>query len=143
MGETKKPWYAAGLAFECGQCGRCCAGPEEGNIWVSEDEIFAIANHLNISIEQMQKIYIRKSGWRLNIIEDRQTNDCIFLKPGSDGSKGCSIYGVRPAQCRTWPFWKINLATPNSWCNAGQRCPGINHGKKFTLEEIEARRDAT
>ncbi len=43
-------------------------------------------------------------------------------------------------QCRTWPFWDGNLASHENWQRASGRCPGIGRGRKFTLEEIEARR---
>ena len=36
-------WYAAGLHFGCEVCGRCCAGPGEGYIWVTKPEIELIA----------------------------------------------------------------------------------------------------
>jgi Fe-S-cluster containining protein len=45
---------------------------------------------------------------------------CVFYT-----SQGCSIHGVKPEQCRTWPFWPENIA--NSRFKAGIRrfCPGI------------------
>ena len=48
-------WYAAGLHFECFQCGRCCSGPAEGYIWVSGPEIRLIAGHLNMSAGELKK----------------------------------------------------------------------------------------
>ena len=35
----RQPWYAGGLAFECTQCGQCCAGPNEGYVWVNDAEV--------------------------------------------------------------------------------------------------------
>ena len=48
------PWYIAGLAFQCQGCGCCCAGPDVGFVWATDDEIAAIAEHLNITPRQMQ-----------------------------------------------------------------------------------------
>jgi Fe-S-cluster containining protein len=45
---------------------------------------------------------------------------------------------VRPNQCRTWPFWNDNLASPDSWNYAAVKCPGINRGKRYSVEEIES-----
>ena len=45
----KSPWYIGGLHFECGQCGKCCSGPDEGYIWVTKEEIRFIADYLKIS----------------------------------------------------------------------------------------------
>ena len=74
--------------------------------------------------------------------------DCIFLQEvklgGGNVKKVCSVYSVRPLQCRTWPFWDGNLASRSNWDAAGKRCHGINHGsRKFTRKQIEALRDAT
>lgn len=132
----KAPWFAAGLAFECAQCGRCCAGPEEGYVWVTEDEIVQIAAQLGILPEQMRRSYLRRVGANYTIIEQPQTNDCMFLQSDAQGNRRCTIYQVRPRQCRTWPFWRSNLASPRDWAVAGTRCKGINRGRLFDLEEI-------
>jgi len=47
------------------------------------------------------------------------------------------IYPVRPTQCRTWPFWAGNLRSPADWNEAARRCPGINHGRVYDIEQIE------
>ena len=140
---TRSPWYIGGLAFECQQCGRCCAGPEEGYVWVRDEEIAAIAAFLGIGADEIRKKYVRREGWRQTIIEDPATRDCMFLQTGSDGQRGCAIYPVRPTQCRTWPFWATNLAEPEMWAQAGQRCRGVNCGKLIPFNEIESRRLAT
>jgi Fe-S-cluster containining protein len=134
------PWYAAGLAFECSGCGGCCAGPEEGYVWATETEIAAIADFLGITEKQMYRDHARKVGRRFSLREVKKTKDCIFLKPDGHGGRGCSIYPVRPTQCRTWPFWPMNLRTPEDWSLAGLRCPGINRGPRFDIEAIEVRR---
>ena len=137
------PWYVAGLAFECTECGNCCAGPEEGYIWVNDREITAIAQKLRMSEEQFIKQYTRRVGRRYSLREDPASKDCIFLVPRGTGKRGCRIYDVRPAQCRTWPFWWSNLVDPEAWLCAGVRCPGINRGPLFTQEEIESRAQRT
>jgi len=139
----KPPWYTAGLAFECVQCGRCCAGPEEGFVWVTPDEIAAIAEHLGISVDEMRDKYCKREGRRWTLIERDDNRDCIFLVEDERGRKVCRIYPVRPTQCRTWPFWPTNLTSEHAWAMAGLRCPGINRGKVFPCHEIEARRDET
>ena len=135
-------WYAAGLAFECAGCGTCCAGPAEGYVWVTKREIAAIAAHLGLDETQIQRRYVRKVRRRLSLTERAGTNDCVFLETGADGVRSCRIYPVRPTQCRTWPFWAGNLRTLEEWALAGVRCPGVNRGPIFTLDEILERRDA-
>ncbi|HUT01214.1 MAG TPA: YkgJ family cysteine cluster protein [Phycisphaerae bacterium] len=140
---AKTPWYLGGLAFECAQCGRCCQGPEEGYVWVTRDDIEAIAAHLRIPVDQMDRKYVRKVGWRYSLVERADNRDCIFLEADGDGRILCRIYSVRPVQCRTWPFWTTNLTTPEEWAGAGLRCPGINRGKLFDYDHIEVRRRGT
>jgi uncharacterized protein len=127
------PWYAAGLHFECTGCGACCTGPEEGFIWVTKPEVVFIADFLKLSVDEARAKYMRRQGLRTTIIEEPCTKDCIFLE-----GERCRIYSVRPNQCRTWPFWPSNLASPNAWNEAAQGCPGINRGRLFPREEIEA-----
>lgn len=137
------PWYAGGLAFECIQCGRCCAGPNEGYVWISDDEIVALAAHLKMTQEQFRKNYLRRVRGRSSLIEQPRTNDCIFLQPTASGDRRCSVYELRPMQCRTWPFWASNLSTPDDWADAGDRCPGINRGEPWDFAHIELRRRKT
>ena len=140
--ENKNLWYSAGLHFECLGCGRCCSGPAGGYIWVTGDEIRLLAEYLKMTTEQLRSRFLRRAGFRLTIIEDSQTRDCIFLKQNEDG-KRCSIYPVRPGQCRLWPFWPVNLAGPDQWNMAGQKCPGINRGAFYSFEQIQAKRAHT
>ena len=134
---TKKKWYAMGLHFECLGCGACCAGPEEGYIWISRPEIERAAQFLKIDEKAFRRKFLRRVGFRISIIEHPKTRDCIFLTDFGNGNKGCAIYPVRPNQCRTWPFWAENLHSANTWNTAALKCPGINRGSLFTAEQIE------
>jgi len=136
------PWYTTGLAFECVECGSCCAGPDEGYVWVTDAEIAAIAEHLGLSVKQMRRKYVRTVHGRTSLIEGAN-NDCIFLRPNDKGAKGCCVYSVRPSQCRTWPFWPSNLRSPDAWAIAQMRCQGMNRGRLHTRDEIDAQRNAT
>ncbi|MFP4105768.1 MAG: YkgJ family cysteine cluster protein [Phycisphaerae bacterium] len=137
------PWYVAGLAFECTGCGNCCAGPEEGYVWVKDADIAAIARVLGISNQEMRDQYVRKVGRRYSLVE-KPNRDCIFLQADPDtGTRGCKVYGARPTQCRTWPFWPSNLASADDWCEAAMRCPGINRGERFEFDHIEQQRMKT
>ena len=138
--QKKNPWYIAGLHFQCAQCGNCCAGPNEGYIWVTAQEIAAIADFLKLPIKAVRGRFIRNEGRRTTIIEDPQTKDCIFLQTVS-GQRGCAIYTARPTQCRTWPFWPGNLATPDAWNRTAQRCAGINRGRLYSHDQIEQLKD--
>ncbi|WP_169852956.1 YkgJ family cysteine cluster protein [Anaerohalosphaera lusitana] len=139
MGKIREKWYRSGLHFECMGCGSCCAGPEEGYIWITRPEIQKLADFLGESVETVMQKYIKKVRSRYSIVEDRKTKDCIFLVDTPEG-RGCAIYDVRPNQCRTWPFWTGNLRSSVDWNMAAMSCGGINRGPLFTLNEIEERR---
>jgi uncharacterized protein len=139
FGKDKSFWYSEGLQFECLQCGRCCAGPEQGYIWLSRPEIRLIAEHLKMSVKELKKQFLRRVGFRMTIVEDPHTRDCVFLRQTKEG-RGCAIYRVRPAQCRSWPFWPNNLASSETWNYTGTKCPGINKGPIHSPEEIQARK---
>jgi hypothetical protein len=132
----KTSWYAAGLHFECVQCGACCAGPGQGYIWVTRPEIKIIADFLKMPVGQVRQNYLKRIVFRTTIIEQPSTRDCVFLRK-VEGRKKCIIYPVRPNQCRTWPFWSSNLSSPDAWNIAAQKCPGINRGRFYSFEEIE------
>jgi Fe-S-cluster containining protein len=153
--QDPKPWYAEGLHFTCQQSGHCCTGGP-GYVWISEEEVGRLAEHLGITLEQALKQYCRRIGDRLSLNEHRNVHgkyDCVFLRheraevqPGEDrvvhSRQICSIYHVRPLQCRTWPFWEGLLEDKEAWDRAARGCPGMNQGKHFAREEIETLRDA-
>ena len=132
---ARNKWYAAGLNFECIQCNSCCAGPNEGYVWLTKHEISLLAEHLGLTVEKTMEKYVRKIGSRYSLIEKKPSKDCIFL-----ADSGCAVYSVRPNQCRTWPFWTMNLADDFEWNSNGTTCPGINRGRRYSFEEIEAQR---
>lgn len=139
----RPPWYAAGLAFECAGCGGCCAGPEDGYVWASDEEIDAIARHLGISAEELRRRYLRRVWGRHTVVMRQDNKDCPFLSAAGNGRRSCAIYPVRPTQCRTWPFWPGNVRDHEDWARAATRCPGINRGATFPCDEIQARLNAT
>ena len=132
----KEFWYAAGLHFECLECGQCCSGPEQGFIWITRPEIELAAEFLKIPAGQFRKQYLKRVSLRTSIIEHDVTKDCIFLRQVK-GKKQCIIYPVRPNQCRTWPFWASNLTSHGTWNETAQRCMGLNRGKLYNSEKIQ------
>lgn len=107
---------------------------------MTKAEVGFLAEHLGESVETVKQKYLRRYGLRWSIKEDKKTKDCIFLTSGKTGCRGCAVYPVRPNQCRTWPFWDSNLSGPDAWNAAAVRCPGINRGRLYSFEEIEAMR---
>ena len=136
MPEKKTSWYTGGLHFECQQCGNCCAGPDEGFIWITAHEIELLSEHLGLPVEKLREKYLTRVMTRTSIIEDPASSDCIFLS-NINGTRGCAVYPVRPNQCRTWPFWSSNLTNPSAWNCAALKCPGVNRGNLYTFKQIK------
>lgn len=124
-------WYSGGLKFECTQCGHCCTGAP-GYVWITIPELYRIAEMLGLDDREFSRKYVRKVNGKLSLIE-KPNGECVFY------DKGCTIYPVRPAQCRTFPFWPEIVERPSTWEKAAQECPGMNHGPDHTEEEILAK----
>ncbi|WP_428737210.1 YkgJ family cysteine cluster protein [Sulfurimonas sp.] len=105
----------------CETCaGRCCTG-ESGYIYVTKDEIFAIAELINMDINEFAIKYLFKKGYKFSIREKKvgDSYECVFY----DAQKnGCQIYEARPLQCRTFPFWDYFKTRIDE---LKQECPGI------------------
>ncbi|MHC4127582.1 MAG: YkgJ family cysteine cluster protein [Planctomycetota bacterium] len=144
---TAQEWYAEGLRFECTQCGNCCTGPP-GTVWFTPAEAKRMATGLGLEPEAFHERYARVVDGRWSLRERRTPAgfDCVFLDRASapEGAV-CSIYEVRPAQCRTWPFWPENLASKRVWETVKRRtpCPGMGEGPVIPAEKIRNLRDAT
>lgn len=113
-------WYQEGLRFKCTECGKCCGG-SPGYVWVDQEEMEAIAAYLKISLKDFMRKYTRRIGQRYSLLESKQNFDCVFLK-----DKKCQIYGARPTQCKTYPWWPQNLSSQNAWDETAKSCEGIN-----------------
>lgn len=127
------PWYTDGLAFACTQCGNCCTGAP-GYVWLQEGDPEKIATHLGVPVEEVTLMHARK-GHRGLTLREKNNGDCIYYEEGT----GCTIYPVRPAQCRTWPFWESNLKSRRTWDEISEGCPGIGKGQLIGIEEITSR----
>ena len=133
--QSDLPWYSDGLKFTCTQCGDCCSGAP-GYVWVTNDEIEALAAIVRMEVDDFEAQYVRQVGVRKSLTEF-PNGDCVFLDPQK---RNCRVYSARPRQCRTWPFWDSNLKTPDDWKHACAVCPGSGRGQLHTLDEIEERR---
>jgi Fe-S-cluster containining protein len=152
----EKVWYQQGLRFTCTTCGNCCTGGP-GFVWLTEDEIARLADHLQLTVAETTERYCRRLNDKFSLKEARSTSgtyDCIFLKevkPPRTSRRGeaivqakrvCGVYEARPLQCRTWPFWPENLDSKSAWEVETRKCPGMNTGRHYTRTQIEAVRDS-
>lgn len=131
-------WYEDGLKFRCQapECSHCCSGQRgEGYVWLNADEMTAIAARLGVPFDKFTRKYVRQVGLAYSLIE-KPNKDCVFLENG-----GCSIYEVRPTQCRTYPFWPAIVRAPQTWDKEAAQCPGIGQGELVDADEIDRQRD--
>lgn len=106
---------------KCESCeGRCCTG-ESGYIYVSPDEILALANLLKLKPQVFVEKYLYKKGYKYSLKEVVINNsyDCVFYDRLSNG---CRVYEARPTQCRTFPFWDYFKQRVDE---LKDECPGI------------------
>lgn len=133
-----------GLRFGCTQCGNCCSGPP-GYVGFTPAEAGAIAARLGLSEEQFLARYTQDTPRGRSIRDDRTDDgwDCVFLdRTSQPGRALCAIYEVRPAQCRSWPFWPELLRSRRDWVRVKARCPGLDRGRLFTPVQIRVIRGA-
>ena len=130
--DGQEPWYADGLRFTCTGCGDCCTGGP-GYVWVNQAEIDALAQRLELSVAEFERRYVRQIGVRRSL-KELKNYDCVFLDAQT---RKCTVYEQRPRQCRTWPFWDSNLASPEAWQHTCEVCPGSGQGKLYSIDVIE------
>ncbi|WP_054033700.1 YkgJ family cysteine cluster protein [Desulfatitalea tepidiphila] len=123
-----KTFFETGLSFECKRCGKCCTGAP-GTIYAASGEIGPIAGYLGLSVSDLIQGYLYPYKNSFSIKEDDHGN-CLFYR------EGCTIYSVRPHQCRTFPFWFRNVRSESRWREAARQCPGIGHGKRYSKAQI-------
>lgn len=126
---TEEPWYGNGLRFECTGCGQCCTG-FPGVVWISSEEMEALAQHFNLSVEELKKRDLRRFAGKWALNECPTTYDCVYLK----GNK-CTIYDHRPKQCRTFPWWPQNILNEDAWKRTARGCEGIHDGAPLVSHE--------
>src|SRR2546425_371953 len=104
--------------FECQPgCTNCCT--QSGYVYLTEEDVDRIAAHLHLDRETFEERYVCRSEDRVRLSMSR-TQACHFLRAG-----GCSIHGVKPLQCRVFPYWPENVANRSDWKALRSYCPGI------------------
>jgi len=117
--------------FKCQEdCSNCCTSAG-GTVIISDKDIQRISKYLKISIQEFIKKYTHEEGTSICLV-DKNNTDCIFL-----ADHKCTIYPVRPIQCKTFPFWPQNLKSEKRWNIIMDECPGIGEGPAFSRQDIE------
>ncbi|MEJ2638391.1 MAG: YkgJ family cysteine cluster protein [Desulfosarcinaceae bacterium] len=121
-------FFDQGLRFACTRCGQCCTGAP-GIVFLTPEALAPLAEYLGLTEADTIRRYL--APWRDgHTVREDADGRCLFYK------EGCTIYPVRPAQCRSWPFWLANLRSRERWERAAKSCPGIGRGRHYSREEI-------
>jgi Fe-S-cluster containining protein len=126
---SNRPYFFdRGIQFECRRCGGCCTG-DPGTVYADKNEAMRIAEYLCIPFSSFAEshLYRIRAGYG---VREHSDGRCFFY----DG--GCTIYPVRPHQCRAYPFWFENLRSVKKWKRVSEECPGIGSGALYSKEKI-------
>ena len=125
MGLIRKEGFA--FCFDpdaCTPCpGRCCRG-KSGNIWINDQELKELSSFLAMNTLDFINRFVDRVDNKMSLKERYvdDSYDCIFFDVRKNG---CSVYAVRPIQCRRFPFWE---KYKNSLDELMRECPGIRVG---------------
>ena len=110
-------------------------------MWVNEEEMERISAFLGLDRKTFRNRYL-VLGFKGYSLREKGNYDCVFLDNGR-----CTIYPLRPRQCRRFPFWPELLRSRRNWDRYARNCPGMNRGRLYSCEEIEeiraGRKDAS
>jgi Fe-S-cluster containining protein len=121
------------LHFTCTQCGCCCRGSADYQVFLDASRAEKIRVYLDLSPSWFRRRYLTRDENTL-ILQSRDDGRCILL--GKDDR--CRAYAVRPAQCATYPFWPELVKTARAWRQERVRCEGIDCGDAVPVSFIEA-----
>ncbi|MEN7972635.1 MAG: YkgJ family cysteine cluster protein [Verrucomicrobiota bacterium] len=93
--------------FECKGCGTCCRWT--GSVLLTDRDISVLAAGLELSEQEFIDQHTRLAPNRIQLaLTDKSDGSCSFL----EGNR-CRIYGIRPEQCRSFPFaWSVPEGCP-------------------------------
>ncbi|MGD2113208.1 MAG: YkgJ family cysteine cluster protein [Gammaproteobacteria bacterium] len=128
-----RPFFEArALHFSCTRCGSCCAMPGDYYVFLTPQEAERIRVQRGLSRSWFRRRYLHRLADGQLVLASGATGRCIFL----DAQDRCSIYTVRPVQCRTYPFWPEIAGNRRAWEREGQRCEGIGRGRAVPVGRI-------
>ncbi len=134
--DVKEPWFANGLRFECTRCGDCCRRP--GDVRFERHEADRVAAHLlgagATAVALAGELWLEDFDGTFRIVVEA-AEACPFL-----GEQGCTIHGLKPRQCATYPFWDEILASPRAWTAESRDCEGMGRGPAYDAAAVLAAR---
>jgi Fe-S-cluster containining protein len=151
--------FETGICFSCQMCGDCCRGEDTGEVYLFEEDIKRLADHLNYKGRKDLKEFSLKY---LRIVKDtfywkapgselgkKYKYDSIGFKfTGGDdhcaflSDNKCTTHEARPFQCSAFPIgWNLLVNNLNNFKEYSKKCPALkdsleNKGEHYPKEEI-------
>jgi Fe-S-cluster containining protein len=101
-------------------------------VFLDDDEAEGIRAHLGLSRGWFRRHYLKRLPEGDVVASWQSDGRCVFL----DARGECSIYPVRPLQCRTYPFWPEIVRRQRDWQRESRRCEGINRGAAMSVTRV-------
>jgi len=121
------------MEFTCIRCGRCCRSLvpvvvlSDFERWVEVGAARVLRNVVKVKAEGL----VRRFGVEYCFALKRKGDACVFYEKGL-----CSIYDIRPAVCRLFPFAPSSSGlSVHPW--AERNCPGIKLSSKLPPDEAK------
>ena len=144
-----------GIEFSCQMCGSCCRGFNEGEVYLYKEDIFRLANFINLKGKNGLREFAKKY---LKVIDE----SFYWKEPGAERGKTykfktlgfkfagedehchflidnkCSVHSARPFQCRCFPFWQMMVSSRKNFIDYTSKCKGLQilKGRFYSKQEI-------
>ena len=147
--------FEDGVNFSCQMCGDCCRGFDDGEVYLFREDIYRLAQHLNLKGKEGLRRFAKKY---LKVIENTffykesgaqrgktyRFNTLAFSFTGEDEhchfliDNRCTVHEARPFQCRCFPFWKMMVSSRKNVINYSKKCKGLRllEGHHYSRREI-------
>lgn len=123
-----KYFYSEGIRFKCQECG-CCCDIIDGVVYLTSKDLRNLSVFFNLDLEYFKSKYTTITEEGLTVIKDTHPSKCRFQQ-----NNKCSVYPVRPTQCRLYPFWSTLMK--NEIIFSKEKCPGIGKGELVDFNKI-------
>ena len=104
------------MEFKCKKCGNCCNC--DGYLFVDLKDVVNISKFLKITSDEFILKYLTKDDDDRFYVSNIN-KVCVFYE------NGCTIYDVRPWQCRSYPYWYNIVKSKKNWNKESTFCKGM------------------
>ncbi len=158
---TLSNYFKEGIYFTCEQCGTCCKGRDNGEVYLYKEDIIRLVDNLNnkgknYTLSSFSKKYLKVVRTSFYWEKSKQSKGknysykalgfkfigddeyCPFLVQDHI----CSVHEARPYQCRAYPIgWNMLINSNRNFAKYSKECPGLRNslekkGHYYSPQEI-------